>query len=195
MYKQLEEHYLKLLGAENIIRIIEESVVSYNGFIDKAKEYGYESVIGNGRSIGSIMEMEIAKRININGFKFKQGKEASNDKDFECISYGHRFNKKFTSIIGDIYNPHNYGIELKCSSGYRPVGNRGFAVSDNKQKSKNSFYLCITNIKKDNDYHISSYKIWFIYVEQRDWLPCREGGGSSCSIMHDVWNDRVIRLK
>lgn len=204
MYTQLEEHYLKMMGVENILGIIEESVAHYNSFIDMAVQCGYAGyapMINHGRSIGPLMEMEIASRLgNVNGFKFRQGKESSNDKDFECIEYGHRFNKKFAPIIGNIYDPHNYGIELKCSTKkyeVKPTGNRSFAVSDNKMKSKDSFYICLSRIcaNQDTKFHIASYQVWFIYVEQRDWLPCREGGGSSCSIMSDVWKDRAIRLK
>lgn len=204
MYTQLEEHYLKLLGVENILGIIEESVASHNGLIDIITQHGYGGhapIISQGRFIGSSIEREIARRFdNVNGFKFKQGKEKSNDKDFECIEYGHRFNKKFAPIIGNIYDPHNYGIELKCSTKkyeVRPTGNRSFAVSDNKLKTKDSFYICISKIHADQDtkFHIDSYQVWFIYAEQRDWLPCREGSGSSCLIMSDVWKDRAIRLK
>ena len=204
VYTQLEEHYLKLLGVENILGIIEESVASYNGLIDIVTQQGYgkyASRMNHGRFIGPSIEDEIASRLgNVNGFKFKQGNEKSKDKDLECIEYGHRFDKKFAPIIGNIYDPHNYGIELKCStkkSEVRPTGNRSFAVSDNKLKSKDSFYICISKIHADQDtkFHIDSYQVWFIYAEQRDWLPCREGSGGSCLIMHDVWKDRAIRLK
>lgn len=196
--------YLELLGgAEKIKSMVEEAVSRINREIDIIVGNDMTHWVtgsGAGRVLGGIFEHHIAEVLGNfdSNFQFRQGTEGK-EKDFTCVSCSKYLDEKFEPILGDIYNPANYGIELKTSKYNRPEGNKSYAADAknvNSKKCKDSFYIMITKRTHDHVTHRISddYNVYFGFIQQHDWRPAESG--SSSSIYPHIWNsDRIIRIR
>ena len=197
---EMTQQYINLLGENNILDAVRDALENKtNNILDIFNKNSITEFV-NGQMLGRIIEKNLASGRTIGGFAFRQGSEGRDEKDIECVSIGgQRLDEKFNEIIGNVDDAHNYGIELKCTQGSRPVGNKSYAIDvtdDSTKKMKQSFYIIITNIKWGKgtaNLRINSYNVYFAFLQQKDWVGANKG--NSASIRPDVWkSDRIIQL-
>lgn len=118
----------------------------------------------------------------------------------------------------NLNNAHGYGIELKCSQGSGITGNKSYAldIADGNSKStkscKDAFYILINykapveipisvndidseSIKKlgKTEFKISSYNVYFGFIEQNDWVYGDKGNAASLK-MGILKEKRLIKI-
>lgn len=197
---EMVQDYLKNFGSSNICSAVETAIKNTNNILEVFNKNQLAEYV-NGQMLGRIIEKELAKSCDFNGFTFRQGSEGKDEKDIECESVGEYLDEKYNDILGNVKEKHNYGIELKCTQSSKPVGNKSYAMDptdDNTRKGKQSFYITITNIHWKNgsgenlSAQITNYNIYFGFLRQIDWKGAAKG--NSASVVPDAWK-RMIRLK
>lgn len=193
---KMVNEYLENVGRGIIKAAVDNAISNTNNILKVFNDNNLAEYV-NGQMLGRIIEKELAKSCNFGGFSFRQGSEGKDEKDIECISIGKKLPEEYNAILGDIDNPHNYGIELKCTQRSKPVGNKSYAMDltdDTTHKGKQSFYIVITNIhwgKGTTNANITSYNVYFGFLRQMDWKGAAKG--NSASVVPDAWK-RMIRL-
>ena len=191
--------YLEIIGRGNVRAAVDTAISNTNGILKVFNDNNLAEYV-NGQMLGRIIEKELAKNCDFNGFTFKQGSEGKDEKDIECIGIGTRLPEEYDVILGDVNNPHNYGIELKCTQGSKPVGNKSYAMDptdDTTRKGKQAFYIVITNIRwrsgsgENITAQITSYNIYFGFLRQMDWKGAAKG--NSAAVVADAWK-RMIKI-
>lgn len=154
--KKLAETYVDYVSISNIKKSVDEAIDETNKLLKLMYDNGIAEFV-NGQMLGRIIERKLAQSIgeSWDGFKFKQGSEASEDKDIECENVPKEFIDKIKNLNIELNSsinldkPHAYGIELKCSQGAGITGNKSYAldISDENSKStkscKDAFYILI----------------------------------------------------
>ncbi len=188
--------YINMLGINNIKSAVVTAINKTNNILKIFNNNEIADIL-NMQMIGRIIEKMLAECCNFNGFMFQQGSEFD-EKDINCTKIGEKLPEKYNKILTDISNPHNYGIELKCTSYPKPIGNKSYAIdniTDKTRKNKQSFYIIITNIKYGkgtNNVNITNYKVYFGFLRQSDW----KGGssGNAAYIPDTSWRNLMFDL-
>lgn len=225
-YKIISNRYLEELGGQsNFKQLINETINTVNSILSKISSLTVEGCDNinfceflNGQALGRIFENILADKINKYtpaGFIYKQGTEASFDKDIDCVSIPTNFN-----LLNDVEDkelieylkyhwsgkgksdkeffksPKYFGIELKTSQSSGATGNKTYAASehDENSKSKSAFYIII-NYKKPSgpSYSITGVKAYFGFLDQMDWSFYADKTGTA-TINKNILKTRFIQI-
>ena len=220
--KDIAQAYIDAIGGKYaLLKCVDNAIKETNKILQLLYDNGISEFV-NGQMLGRIIERKLAESIDLDGITYKQGKEASNDKDIECTSVSEIIKDKVKKLASNklkvnLDEPHAYGIELKCSQGSGITGNKSYAIDidDGKgtKSSKDAFYILI-NYKgpieivdtvddqssedvKDNlhkKFIITSYSAHFGFIEQNDWVYGEKGNAASLK-MGILKEKRLIKIK
>lgn len=173
------------ISLESLKDIIDSALNKYNSDVESLINEDKTYLMGN--TLGRPIEYLLSKFMNLNdaGFVFKQGNEG-NEPDLTNISvYECSIEVKTSKTL--IKDPN------KC----RPIitGNSSYAKDkqdETSKKTKNHYYILI-NYKYEN-YKIVSYKAWFGFVLQSDWLIPNKGAASKLDINNVEVQKRLVEI-
>ena len=225
-YKTLAVRYLDALGGETKMKsIINETVTKVNTILSHISKLQIEGCDDlnfceflNGQALGRIFENVLADKIDKgtpNGFSFKQGTEASFDKDINCESIPRGFAlldditdidlieymKEHWSGVGktdkDFFKlPKYFGIELKTSQSKGATGNKSYANAEHSEnaKSKSAFYIIINYDKPSApNYTVNNVHAYFGFLDQMDWVFYADKSGTA-KINNNLLKTRFIQI-
>ncbi len=155
VYKKISQKYLDILGKDNIIKIIKQTLDDSNEILNNLcvctnklqNIVIYPASFLTGQTIGRIVEATLARNLNIslnNEFEFVHGSENNKDKDIICKKIPEKLKSIFTTDeitymrknwqgpgkkTDDFLKlPKYFGFELKTQQGTGATGNKSYAA-------------------------------------------------------------------